>query len=108
MHTPSHHEPDLRILARLEKMEKVSLFLAAAVAGGVFLMWRLPTLAELAPAGWPGMRPVTATGILIAVVSLALSGPRRSTLAVRMGTVAGLVVVAVPVIVLLTLSLIHI
>ena len=101
MHTPSH-EPDLHILAKLERIEPPALILVAAVVGCILLFWAFPPLAALAPAGWSGMKATTATGILIAAISLALSAPRRSTLAVRASMVAGFAPVVVPLLVVLS------
>jgi diguanylate cyclase (GGDEF)-like protein len=86
MHTSSN-EPDLHIIANLEWIEKRALIAVAAVAGGVLLLWAFPAVAAFAPAGWSRMRAVTAGGLLLAVVSLALSAPGRSQLALRLSMI---------------------
>jgi diguanylate cyclase (GGDEF)-like protein len=98
----SSHEPDLRLLDRLQQAETVALLAVTGVAAGTLFCWQIASLAALAPAGWSAMRPVTATGILIAVLSLALSALRRSKFATRASIAAGLVLVALPAIVVLT------
>lgn len=102
MQLPAHHEPDRRILARLEKIEKVALSVVAVVAGCTFLLWNVPELAALMPSGWQGMREVTAGGLVIAAVSLALASPRRSGLPVLLATAGAAFLVIVPLIVLAT------
>jgi len=98
----SSHDPDLRLLERLRGAENFALIAVALVAAGILACWQVPQLAAIAPPGWFAMRPVTATGILIAAISLALTAPRRSKIATAAGITTGFIVVAVPVIVTLT------
>ncbi len=98
MFTPSP-EPDLRILARLEWFERPALIVVAVVAGAIFLCWMFPPLAAFAPSGWHHMRAVTAGGLLLTALSLALSSPRSPPLALRLSALIGFALMVVPILV---------
>jgi len=101
MHVQSHHHPDLPLIARLQKVEKVALIVGAVVAGGTGAMWLWPALAVHVPDAWMELRFATAVGLLLALTSLTLStaSNRWSRIA---GMVVGLVLLFLPLIVLAT------
>lgn len=74
--------PDARLLERLFLAEKLLLAVVTLVAGGVLLLWLVPALQALAPAGWSKMVAYTALMLLLSVAGLHLSGERRSPPAV--------------------------
>ncbi len=99
-HTPSN-EPDFRILSALERLEAPLLLAAALVAACVLIVRTVPWAAALAPTGLQDMPSATASGVLLATLSLLLSSPRRPPLAHRFGQIIGLFVMAVPLLVVL-------
>ena len=105
---PPSHEPNLRIVAALERAEAPALLAVALVSGGMLVLWNVPAIAAHAPAGWSQMPSVTALGVFLATISLALSASGRSRLALRVSAAVGLIVTAVPLFVLLTYTgLVH-
>lgn len=75
--------PDARLLERLFLAEKLLLAVVTLVAGSVLLLWLVPGLRPLAPAGWSKMVAYAALVLLLSVAGLHLSGERRPALAVR-------------------------
>ena len=94
--------PDPSLLAALRWIEIAALSLATAIALATLAVWLVPGLAVFAPAGWHAMRPVTAGWVLVAVASLALSGPRAGPAARRASVILAWLLIALPVGVLLT------
>jgi len=101
MNGPSQ-EPDLRVVAGLERFDNVALVVVAAVGSGILILWAAPALAGLAPDGWSRMRPLTAIGILLSVSSLAFSAPRNSRRAFLVGIISAVAVALIGVATLLT------
>ena len=91
-------DPRASLLAR---SEKPMLVVAATIAGAVSMFWLLPSLADLAPAGWSQMSPLTAAGLPFAAISLALCAPGASATAQTAERISTLVLIGLGLAVLL-------
>jgi diguanylate cyclase (GGDEF)-like protein len=85
-------QPDPQVLQRLASVQYVCLALAALIAVGVLSGWLISPIGRVLPAEWSLMKANTALALLLSVLSLTLSLPRRSS---RLLRVSQLLAVAV-------------
>lgn len=98
--SPPANDADPKLLALLQKLEPVALGIAAAIAAGALLLWLPPVAAQFSP-GWLNPRPPTAIALLFTALSLALTGPRRSSLAQMVGRGVALGLMLAPIVAIL-------
>lgn len=73
------NRPDFLLLARLQRLDGVALLATAVIAGTTVVLWSIPALRPLAPAGWSLMKFNTAAGLLLAAASAWLQVPGSGT-----------------------------
>ncbi len=88
-------EPDQRILEMLRLPVAAAQLFVVTIAALILGAWFNPSLATLAPQGWSKMVANTATALLLAALSSALSAERRSPLQARLSQAAGFAVLAI-------------
>jgi len=74
----SSSQPDNHLIARLATINRVALSLVTAIAASILLAWWFSPFAALLPDGWALMKANTAFCMLLTVVALTLSQPKRS------------------------------
>lgn len=94
MHEFASSQPNLRLLASLERARDIALALTAATATLVLATWLVPGLGELLPNGWWGMKANTAAGVLLLAAGMAAMRPGLSAAARTGGWAAGVTVAA--------------
>ncbi len=91
------NRPDFELLARLQRVERGVLFVAAALGLAVLALWLIPALRSLAPDGWWLMKFNTALSLLLAVASYALQRPRATPNQIRLGRLAAVAILGLTV-----------
>lgn len=74
-------------MKNLAAVKRASLAMAASIAVVVLAGWLIPPLDAIFPSGWQLMRAETALLVLLAVLSLTFSEPRRPRIAQRLAMV---------------------
>jgi len=80
-------EFDPTLMKNLAAVKRASLAMAASIAVVVLAGWLIPPLDAIFPNGWQLMRAETALLVLLAVLSLTLSEPRRPRIVQRLAMV---------------------
>lgn len=91
------NQPNLRVAALVDWVEKPLILMAAAVAAVVLVLWFLADASTIEFGGGSNMTTATAVGILLAAASLALSATRAPAMALRMSRCAAVGVLALSV-----------
>ncbi|WP_213803295.1 GGDEF domain-containing protein [Granulicella sp. dw_53] len=84
--------PDPHLLDPLARMQRIYLLLVGVISITILVAWLSPALAALFPEGWSLMRPNTALAMLLSVLSLVLSQPKRSPAELRASRILALIV----------------
>jgi diguanylate cyclase (GGDEF)-like protein len=89
------HQPDFRILRRLDILQQIAMAVVLLLTIPVLCGWLFPAVGRHLPAGWDLMKANTALLSLLCVASIFLNQPRRLPSIARIGRLLGIIVVIV-------------
>ena len=94
----SSNQPDPRILHILAVLQSYSLIVVTLLSAVTLAAWIVPPFGRLLPAAWDHMKANTALCAFLCALSLNLSKPRRSILAILISRLLALIVIVISVV----------
>jgi diguanylate cyclase (GGDEF)-like protein len=92
---PAFHQPDFRILTRLDLLQRLALVSIVLLAAPILCGWLSPALGRHLPAGWSLMKANTALLCLLSALSIFLHQPRRLPTIAGIGRLLGVTVAVI-------------
>jgi diguanylate cyclase (GGDEF)-like protein len=89
LHVPPFHQPDFRILRRLDLLQWFALAAVLLLSGTVFCGWIIPLVGAHLPRGWNLMKANSAFFALLTSLSIFLIQPRRPPTLALIGRLLG-------------------